>query len=137
MAAQALETWNHWYVNPGDDMQNEMLVIGWIRTTFASEAFAEFEQIPMDIMEMILRWTQRYDVSKKIDFSKDEYVGYLQDDGKTIERGQIIREKKNSDGLTIRSFLHFENITGKAFGWFNIPNERIRLLPHRHENNTY
>lgn len=38
--------------------------------------------------------TKTEDWSKKTDFSKDEYIGYLADSGETI-KGQIVRQKKN------------------------------------------
>ena len=110
------------------------LFIGWIRTRLFAENFAGLEKMPLDILDTILKWSDRADVTKISDLSQFEYtgIGFLADSGETI-KGKIVRQAKNRNGIVHKVFLHFENDEGhmeiKKFGWFDIPSERFRLVP--------
>ena len=122
-----------WYINPGDDTKDEIidkLVIGWSRTRLFSDNFADLEKTPLDILDTILKWSRKTNVTKMTDFSQFKYIGFVADSGETI-RGEIMRR---IDSAKMRNvFLHFENggvhMDSKRFGWFDVPNERFRLVP--------
>lgn len=60
-------------------------------------------------------------------------IGFAADSGETIQV-QIVRQKKNENGVIQKVFLGFGNIGSshmkdEQYRWFDVPNEWIRLVP--------